>query len=357
MLLSELKQIKFDIYDYPDGSDKNAISEKVATGHKLSKLDVDLLDDSDFALVIKEGREKLRKFPLCDAKTASVSALFLKACEKDIPDTLYKLAERNIAAFLKNKKIANNEISTKELFAAERAKSVQTKIASRDKLADCDFALVISTNDVKTRLYPINNEHNAKLASEYFSKNKETIPVHLRHEFAKALVTKCAAEGFDTSIITSDIRAYCNNKVNPNFDLEIVCRKEKVGSAKVKEALDTLLSASKNTNLIKIANLLHKLDKQAGLDKYYGKSFSDSYKAVFSEGINLEKTATVSIVGEYDIDPQTLSAIPYSDRMQQLFSQEDFQNIISDPAAYQALPAPYKQAMVQEARKLNSPEK
>jgi len=38
--------------------------------------------------------------------------------------------------------------------------------------------------------------------------------------------------------------------------------------------------------------------------------------------------------------------------MQQLFSQGDFSAVTQDPAAYQALPMPYKQAMKQEVLKL-----
>jgi len=347
MLLSELKEIKFDLYDYPDSRDRKELSEKIASDTSLlGESDIALLDDSDFALLIKEGRDKLRKYPLCDAKTAAISKLFLQAHKSDMPETLYKLAERNINDFIKKGKSGNNRITTQELYATEKDAGVKKALATRESLSDSDYALVIGNGDIKTRLYPINDEHNCKLAADYFAKNKNNIPIHLRHNFAKALVTKCAAAGYDSSIINSDIRSYCNNKINPNFDIEIDLRKDKTASAKVHEALDTLLSVAKNDNLQKIANMLYRLDKEFGLDKFYNKSFSDPYRAVFDNTANT-KTAAVSLVGQYDIDPATLSAIPYTDQLQQLFSQEDFSNVTSDPAAYAALPMPYKQAMLQ----------
>lgn len=352
MLLSEIKELKFDLYDYPESKERQGLAEKIASNlsnELLSADDVMLLDDSDFALVIKEGTAKLRKYPLCNAKTAEISKLFLQAHTENIPSTLAKLAERNINDFITKGKFGNNVITTKELYALEKEAEVDKALSSRGKLADSDYALVIGKGDIKTRLYPINDEHNCKLASEYFSKNKGNIPVHLRHDFAKALILKCASAGFDSkSIITNDIKSYCNNKLNPDFEFEISCRKDKVASAKVHEALDTLLDASKDNNLIKIANLLYKLDKDLGFDKYYNKSFSDPYRAVFSNENNItNKQASLTPVGEYDIDPQTLAAIPYTDQMQQLFSQDDFNAVTQDPAAYQALPMPYKQAMKQ----------
>jgi hypothetical protein len=354
MLLSDLKNIKFDLFDYPESEEKAVITEKLGSSNTptLSTADLAYLADADFALIIKEGRDRIRKFPLCDVKTASVSKLFLQAHKTEIPATLYKIAEKNINLFLTKKQIGANEISTKELFAREKEAGIKTALAPRENLPDSDFALVINNSGAKARFYPINDEHNCKLASEYFSKNMKNIPIHLRHEFAKSLVCKCASAGFDKAIITDDIRSYCNNRVNPDFDLEIKLRQAKVASAKVKEALDVLLDMSSQGNLQKIAKLLHQVDKEFGLDKYYSKNFSDAYRAVFDNKSQSEKTAGVSIVGEYDIDPQTLSAIPYSPQMQDLFSQEDFSAIQQDPAAFQALPSVYKQAIQQEAARI-----
>lgn len=353
MLLAELKEIKFDLYDYPESVERKALSEKIASDGKavLSYDDTLLLDDSDFALVIKEGRDKLRKYPLCNVKTAAISKVFLQAHKAEVPDTLYKIAERNINDFITKGKIGENSISTQELFSQEKAAGVNAALSTRDKLADEDYALVISNSGLKTRLYPINNEHNCKIASEYFSKNLNTIPVHLRHEFAKSIVLKCASQGYDSGLITDDIRSYCNNRLNPNFSDEIAIRKEKVASAKVKEALDILESAAKTESLQKIANMLYKLDKEFGLDKLYNKSFSDPYRAVFAAGksVNEKTAAPVSLVGEYSIDPATLSAMPYNDSMQQLFSESDFNSIKNDPAAYEALPVPYKQMIKQQS--------
>ena len=351
MLLSELKNIKFDLFDYPESGERQAISEKLASdgGALLSRDDVKLLSDSDFAVVIKEGRQKLRKYPMCDVKTASISKLFLQAHKDDMPECVYKLAEHNLSAFEANKAITNNTITTKEIYAMEKEAGVKEALDKREKLADSDFALVIDNSGIKTRLYPIDSEPNCKLASEYFSEKLETIPVHLRHEFAKAIVVKCASAGFSSEIITPDIRSYCNNRLNPNFEFEVNSRKQKIASEKVKSALDTLVELSTTENLQKIANVLYRLDKELSLDKYYGKNFSDPYRAVFDNtGPSQEKAANVSIVGEYSVDPQQLSQMPYEGQMQNLFSQDDFNAITQDPAAYEALPDMYKKAIQQQ---------
>lgn len=351
MLLSELENLKFDLSDYPESDDRKSLSCKLAQDKNvvINADELQRLGDADFALIIKEGRRKLRKYPLCNTKTAAISKIFLKAHKDSIPETLYKLAERNIDYFMTKGKILSNEISTQELFSQERETGLKQAVASRDKLADADYALVINAKGVKTRLYPIDNEPNCKLASEYFSKHLETIPLHLRHEFAKAVVLKCASQGYGHEIVTDDIRSYCNNELNPSFGLEIMMRKEKLASEKGKEALSALESAAKNGSLIKIANLLYRFDKEVGLDRHYGKSYSDAYQAVFNRsGASQEKLANVSIVGDYSIDPETLAAVPYVGQMQELFSEGDFDAIRSDPAAFEALPTPYKQAIQEQ---------
>lgn len=351
MLMSELKNIKFDLYDYPDSDERRSLSEKLACDSDviLSRSDADNLSDSDFALIIKEGRSVLRKYPLCNKKTAAISRIFLDAHKSDIPETLYKLASDNITRFLTRGDILNNEITTQELFAREKQAGLARAESDKAALSDSDFALVIKTAAAaKTRLYPINNENNCKLASEYFSKNLKAIPLHLRHEFARSIVVKCAQSGFSPSIITSDIRSYCNNRLNPDFDIEIDIRKDKLASAKAREALDVLKTSTERHSLQKIANLLYKFDKEFGLDKYYNKSFSDAYRAVFDNAALTKQATGVSIVGDYDIDPANLAAMPYTGQLQQLFSESDFNAIKTDPAAYDALPTPYKQAIQQQ---------
>lgn len=351
MLLSDLAKLKFDINDYEDNAQKKAFLTKF--GSKDLILNTDYLSDEDFALVITEKNAKLRKFPLCNIKTAIMSKLFLEAGKNELPKTLVKMASKNINAFLNSRPILNNRISTQELYTAEKELEKQAAIIEREQLPDDDYALVINQNGSKIRLFPINDEINCKLASEYFSKNYKKMPIDMRHKFATSVVTKCASSGFDKNIITDDIRSYCNNILNDNFVLEIDARKDQIASKKIAKALDVLkdTAITGKVSLIKIASYLAQLDKETGLDKFYNKKFSDAYQAVFSRKSNfMNKEANVTptqvdLVGEYEIASQ----VPYNSQMQELFSKEDFEAALSSPEAFAALPAPYKQAILQQA--------
>ena len=352
MILSDLAELRFDISDYEDNKEKKAFLSKIASREMVTN--TESLGDEDFALVITEKSAKLRKFPLCNVKTATISKLFLDVSKENLPDTLVKIANTNINAFLTGRPLLNNTISTRELYTAERELEKQAAMVVREKLADSDYAIVTTKDGNKIRLYPINDEINCKVASKYFSENYKKMPVEMRHKFASALVVKCASAGFNKNIISDDIRSYCNNKVNDNLDIEIAVRKDHVGTEKTAEALDVLrdLAISGGAPLTKVASYLAKLDEETGLNKLYDKSISDAYRAVFSKhSSSMDKTAAINpngvgLVGEYE----AASQVPYNEQMQGMFSEDDFNAALADPAAFEALPDPYKQAILQQAQ-------
>jgi len=362
--MTSLRSLKLDLYDFPNAFGEDGILTKIASNFKianvLSKDELAALPDCDFALIIKTGSERLRKYPVPDKQHAIVSSLFFQDTKKLLPPIAIKTAEENLHRALKSEEIVSNEVSVSELALSNQMAKIASVRDERAGLSNEDFALVIKEGASIRRLYPIHTEGLCKTANQYFTYNYKRMPLEARHSFAKALVKK-VREGKFSVKLSHEVHKYYSPRYNRNLEFELNARKDVAKDADVRLALDKLAMAAKKTTPEKLANWLMKLDKIAGFDRYFGSRFSDSYQAVFAKGTT-DKTAQmggdyrqggtgqpagsgVSLVGKYQFDPTSLQTVPYEGPLMDLMSREDYLDVQKDPKAFAALPDPYKKAI------------
>lgn len=339
-----MHKLKLDLYDFPELYTVRSRMDKLASisgGTSLfSKEELNLLPDSDFALVIKEGAASHRKFPIVDKPNAYASALMFGKTKDQLPVAIRNKVAASIAAAIQGGTTDNVVISSQDFEHQTKEASLQSDMSKRASLNDNDFALVIDKDGTKRRLYPIYTEELCKTAADYFSKNWVNIPVDFRHKFAFALTNKVREEKYNVKL-GSEIKQYYNDSFNPNLEAAIVSRKNLIDDTNVKKAYDLLLEKHSEAHPIKVAHLLRDIDKIAGLDN--SKYVKDAYASVFNPNDSAtEKEAGVTIVGDYKFDPNTLTTMPY-DKFSHLFTPEDYSELQASPVEnYNALPKTYQ---------------
>lgn len=340
-----------DLYDFPKLFTNKAHMSKLASisgGNGLfTKEELNLLPDSDFALVIKEGAASTRKFPVVDSSHAYVSALMFNQTQSQLPPAVRNKVASNIVKGVAGHAITDNVIAADTLAANIKVAEVADAVAHRSALSDNDFALVIKTADETRRLYPIDNEELCVKAAAYFGEHYKRMPVDYRHKFAFALTNKIAAEEY--SVNMPDImHSYYSRSFNPMIEHELLERSKSTKEASAKKAYGLLLSQYKKAHPIKIATLLREIDKEVGLSE--SRFFKDAYASVFGKATAVKQAEGVTIQGSYQFDPATLQTMPY-EKFQGIFSPEDFAELQGAPVeGYAALPTIYQDQVAEIAQ-------
>lgn len=335
--------INLDLYDFPKLYTNEGHMSKLASAAGgstlLSKEELNLLPDSDFALIIKEGAASVRKFPVVDKAHAYVSSIMFNETKGQLPGSVQNKVAANLIRGIAGNAVADNVVEKTAMDRAVKVAAVAKSATHRAELNNDDFALVIKTAGQVRRLYPIDTEELCEKAASYFKDNYKQIPVDFRHKFAFALVNKVASEGYSTSL-PDEIHSYYSKSFSPMVEAGIISRKLSAKEASVSNAYDLLLKQYKKAQPIKIACLLRALDKVAGLTE--SKHFKDAYATVFGKTATEKKANDVTIVGKYQFDPNTLSTMPY-DAFSNVLSQGDYTDLQSDPVNnFNALPTMYQ---------------
>lgn len=346
-----MSNLKLDMYDFPEFYLNKGNMEKLAgiTGSQglLTKEEINLLPDSDFALVIKEGAAVTRKFPVVDKSHAYASALLFNKTKDELPVSVRNKVAANIVAGISEKPIKDNAVNKADMEAMQKTAAFSEQLRHRAGLVDSDFALVIKVADTKRRMYPIYDEEMCKQAADYFSQNYKAMPVDLRHKFAFSLTNKVASEGYAVEL-PKVVKSYYSHSFNPNIESELVARKIACQNHEIKSAYELLRHKYSEAHPIKTASILRELDKVAGLQS--SKNFSDAYVAVFGTQPAEEKTAQssgdVTIAGGYTFSPdngETIKILPY-EAMADILPEEAYPEYQDDPATIiSALPATHQQ--------------
>ncbi|RLB79025.1 MAG: hypothetical protein DRH24_13570 [Deltaproteobacteria bacterium] len=343
--------INLDLYDFPKLYTNKEHMSKLASisgGTSLfTKEELNLLPDSDFALVIKEGAASTRKFPVVDKAHAYVSALMFNKTQDSLPPTIRNKVAANIVKGVAGHTITDNTITKAALTASTKLATIATAVEKRSALKDSDFALVIKTAEETRRLYPIDSEAMCKKAAEYFEENYMRMPVDFRHKFAFALTTKIASEEYDVPI-PDIVHSYHSNSFNPLIEHELIAREQSAKEASIKQAYALLRKQYTKAHPIKIATLLRGLDKEAGLES--SRFFKNAYAAVFGKDTSVKQASDVTIQGNYQFDPSTLQTMPY-EKFQGMFTPEDFTELQASPVeGYAALPTIYQEQVANIAQ-------
>jgi hypothetical protein len=389
--------------DLPACKEKSiSLKEELKDINILTAADMELLPDSDFALihVDKEGKI-VRRFPMPDLDNALISALYLNTSYKDMPAAAASIAADNLSKLISSSKFkypteirwgingflsdiqsrasgdahkGNIYREPKTSLDEELRKGQLDEVAkvkeARSKISDDDFVF-ISERDGKThRLFPVDTKENLIKQADFFNKNHNEFHLQHRHEFAKKLRDKSAA--LKVKLSGDVISKYASYEWSPTVDCNITARisklkeldlvrSEKTGEYSAhlkggKEVVASLIGYTKLLNLVertdidKFASSLHKLDMACGMDRAYGKYISDPYSSTYRKtaAFNASDLASMSTmfagkkITEKDIMALDMSAIGgFIDGL-------TFSELRADPiAVFNSLPIPYKSVIVE----------
>jgi len=379
-----------------------SIKKELADINILTASDMELLPDSDFALIhVDKSGNITRRFPIVDLGNALISALYLVSEYKNIPSMAASIAADNITKALSSFKfkypvaikyaildklsdiigISGGEAHKGNIFREEKTSldaelrkgqlDEMTKVKeARAKIKDSDFVFISEKNGKTHRLFPVDTKENLCKQAEFFSKNHNEFHLQHRHEFAKKLRDKAAElrVRLDGEII-SKYASYdwsptvdCNVQARINILKEVQLEKnEKTGEYEsgLRGGRETLPALVGYTKLLKMAgrvdidsfaNSLHKLDMACGLDSSYGKAISDpfsgTYMKVAAFGVNDLASTSVMFAGK-KINARDILSIDLG-ATGGIIDTLTFDELRRDPiAVFNSLPIPYKSVILE----------
>ena len=287
--------IVFDIYD--------DYMYKVAAVHKgeltgtsvMDPVEVEALDDKDFALVIKTATRSIRKYPIADADSTKLSMCYFNALKGEMHPAIVKTAE---AGF----KRGNNVIDISKLSSAD-----------------------VVTHAYKS--YPLHNAEHVKEAMDKFAYTAQRMSPQEKYAYAQAIVDRAA----DLSVmVDGPVLHYVSSEVNPvSVKLGCLSRAQCVDNS-YKADLDAI---ALDPHPEKFAAF----DKLAGLTQYVNDGkVPDGYATCFS---CLNKTA--------NLEDERILNIPLT-TIESLFDASFAKEWQKDPVAvYKSLPTP-TQTMIEK---------
>lgn len=312
------------------------------------------LRDCDHALsIITKTASKLNKFPIHDKDNTWLSNEFFERTHYCLPEPAARIAASNIKYACLKHNIAPNP-------------SIQ-KFASKAPVSNYYFeqdGALKSTNVVKqpdlmkfAQVKDIGNNYSiaqgtfktpshVKIASEYFDQHYEKMPLEDRHKYAAAVQRRAHELGMP--VIKGNIGKYASDYYSPMVDAHLKARISLLeAKPELQGTLKKLGSAKKKIPPAEFAQLLHGLDKKAGLSKYYGSHLTDPYLAAFAyepdpcAGYNY-KTASVNLSG----DEIKTAVVAHYNQIKEHFGSSIADELKKDPVPiFESLPNDAKEVI------------
>jgi hypothetical protein len=274
----------------------SAIPEHCADGAILTAEERAKLAEEDFALVmLTKEASRLRKFPITDEANTWLSCHYFSKTAARLPHTAQKIAAANLkracAIFnitppnnvceLADETVSSNFYDEATHANADRSFEQTVKIARelpRSESSPHYYAL--------SGKYAMPSAEYVKIASQYFDKHeKEFGNAEDRHSFANNVLNRAKELNVDLGE-SATINKYASDQYSDNISRQIKLRESLVdGKDDLSKSLSKLASFKSTTEPSVFAKALYEFDKKAGLERYYGKSVDDAFKAT------LEKTA------------------------------------------------------------------
>lgn len=378
--------------DSPSAVTTESMPERLKSFKMMTKDDLDLLSDADFAMVVVTAdHKKIRRFPIVDAAHVWLSVKYFEKTKDKMSEplrvrvanrlqeamNLYHQYSSDVSEAADPK--ASHGIYMEKAFPEEKApekypgkysysdeprekvgavyhetmndkqhleyyqiKEAQAKLSD---LPDEDFAVVVKqAGKTVERAIPISTPELIKEATLQFNMNEHLMTPAQRYEYAKAVLTKAARLNI-TIPANEGIRKYYSGTYNDKVKMAMQMRRDMLTTAddepKLK-VLDALMTKSASITPEDFARNLAQFDRISGLDRYWGAPFMpDPYVSTFG----LEKKASV---GEYDIEEDDLAALASNaGLLQSYFSDEMIRAFEEAPLEFfMALPKPNQKLIV-----------
>jgi len=295
------------LYDVTDHLFNNDI-EKVAEiaeelGSDTAKIFIPSAEElgskgtEDFSVTLYHPRHGfINKYANYDRGLAQLNIGILKRQVDELPDEILKVAATNLEKAAAHYRIDfPEELKQYSIDHVDQIVDVTMidKTAYYTKLAACKEKKEIKKYAMPSKnKYPMDTEEHVKKAENYFNTYYKDMSINDRVEFAKNAEAAIIENGSTPNKLIEKYAHLDHTKFNEDFKYHVSSRINMIHDDETKGLYSDLLEKQSEWEPIKVASVLHKLDKKAGLDYFYGSKVEDPVGAVFG----LDKEA------EYDID-------------------------------------------------------
>jgi hypothetical protein len=303
-------------------------------------------DNEDFSVTLYHPRHGfINKYANYDKGLTKLNIAVLKRQVDELPDEILKVAATNLEKAAAHYRIDFPE-ELKSYTTEERGQIVDVtkidKTAYHTKLAENKK----KTNDKKYAIpskkkYPMDSKENIKKAEMYFNNYYRDMAIDDRIEFAKNAEAVLIENNCKPGTLIEKYAHLDYTQFNEDFKYHVKSRINMINDDNVKNLYGELIEKSAEWHPVKVASVLHKLDKEAGLDYFYGQRVEDPVGAVF--GINKE--------AEYDIDGKIWKESDFDKIAENEYLDENTVKELHGPdkvAVLKSLPSPIRKSIADE---------
>lgn len=277
-----------DVYDDVDYSMLKKIASRNPGCQVMSPEERGLLGNHQFALtVITKQASKLSKYPIADRDSTWLSNQYFDMTYQRLPKEAAEIAAHNIkTACVKHKITPTKTVLAMAKTAGSNLYFEQgNSLKSTNVVDKYDFSKLAQVDAVGENYthaqYAMPNGATVKVACDYFTKNASKMPVEARHKYAAAIQRRSHELGL--GVQGGEVKKYASDHYSPMVDAHIRARATLCEARPdMKSMYEKVAMAKRDYTPSQFAQLLHGIDKRAGLDRYYGSHLTNPYYATFA---------------------------------------------------------------------------
>lgn len=314
-------------------------------------VDRDWVADDQYALIMQDGPQVLKKFACNDPGVTATSIIYYMEHGHKLPEPAQKTAAARLVEAAFHFGLTPPETLIKKAGRFDQPNKVdvtghppQVKVAYPQPESDNDYAVCLPDG---RRLYPIHDWDHLKMASEYWEHYERDMDPGLRRQFAEKLAVKAKDMGYPLreKIAEAGARTFATPE---HLRMALEMRKMAVDEQS-RETLDDLLDTRGNIGPTKYAAALRRFDVEQGLDRQWGSSVLDPYQSTYG------RTKVAKVVWNdgpdriTDEELQNLANLHIGD-LDELFSEHFVRGFERDPVSiFNSMPMPQKRILARLA--------
>ena len=343
-----------DVNDDIDYAMMKKIAGQYPGCNVMSSDDRSMLRNHQFALtIITKQASKLNKYPIADHDSTWLSNKYFDMTYQRLPAEAAGIAAYNIKTACEKYKIAPGptvkamaKTASSNIYFEKGDSLKSTNVVDKYDFSKLSKIDAICENYTQAQ-YAMPNAAHVKVACEYFEKNSTKMPMESRHKYAAAIQRRSNELGLGAQ--QGIVGKYASDHYSPMVDVHIRARASlSEGRPETKALYEKVGSVKKEYTPSQFAQLLHGIDKRAGLDRYYGSHLTNPYHATFASepdpyaGFRYKSASR-------DVQPDELqkAVTAHYDKIKEHFGQTMADELKKEPVAiFDSLPKDAKEIIV-----------
>ena len=326
---------------------KDSIPEIV----KTASLQNSNASDNDYALIMTEGGNVVKKFSTSDAGNTWLSSLYYSVNRDKLPED----AQKTAAYFIKEACVYYG-IPVTDTIENDISTEVESNIVS---VSGSELKPVIKEASERIyalgNKYPIDNLKDLNTAQEFFQENHKRMKPSHRREFAVKVASVSKVASVEP---TNAIKNYSGDDYSPSLDGHLGSRyhhlTEISASEDYKNSLVKLARERNEMNPVQFAQKLEEFDLKSGLDKFWDNSLSDAWYSTFNiekVGMGFTEAKASFKVGEFHVTEDELKLLSQdAQKIRSMFGEKFSNEFVKNPVEiFQSMPLPQKKVIAKMA--------